>query len=114
MRGVVGIFQWEGCVCVCVGGGGGGGGHYVSHPSFLPCCRRNCFQTVFTDFGQPIDLKLVTLITGICKSGNLFMLILCGLFWPRISDYWCVRYYKVSRRPEMTKVTAEQLSQKLF
>ena len=67
------------CVCVCVGGRGGGG-HYVSHPSFLPCCRRNCFQTVFTDFGQPIDLKLVTLITGICKSGNLFMLILCGYF----------------------------------
>lgn len=25
MRGVVGIFQWEGCVCVCEGGGGGGG-----------------------------------------------------------------------------------------
>ena len=25
MRGVVGIFQWEGCVCVCVCVGGGGG-----------------------------------------------------------------------------------------
>ena len=114
MRGVVGIFQWEGCVCVCGGGGGREGVTMCHNPSFLPCCRRNCFQTVFTDFGQPIDLKLVTLITGIRKSGNLFMLILCGLFWPRISDYWCVRYYKVSTRPEMTKVTAEQLSQKLF
>ena len=72
------------------------------------------FQTVFTDFGQPIDLELVTLITGICKSGNLSMLILCGLFWSRISGYRRVRYHKVSARPEMTKVTAEQLSQKLF
>ena len=36
MRGVVGIFQWEGCVCVCVGGGGGeGGSHYVSQPIVL-------------------------------------------------------------------------------
>ena len=68
------------CVCVCVWGGGGEGVTMCHNPSFLPCCRRNCFQTVFTDFGQPIDLKLVTLITGICKSGNLFMLILCGYF----------------------------------
>ena len=62
------------------------------------------FQTVFTKFGQPVDLELETLITDIRNGGNLFLLILCGLFWPRISDYRCVRYYKVSARPEMTKV----------
>ena len=39
MRGIVGFFNGK----VVVGGGGRrwGGGHYVSHPSFLPCCRRN-------------------------------------------------------------------------
>ena len=35
MRGVVGIFQWEGCVCVCVCVGGGGRGSLCVTPIVL-------------------------------------------------------------------------------
>ena len=79
------------------------------------------FQTVFTEFGQPIDLKLVTLITGICKSRYLFMLILCGLFWLRISDYRCVSLLQGVHKARddkshsgrvVTKVVLKKLPQK--
>ena len=102
-------------MCVCVGGGGRGEGVTMCHTHrSYHVVEEIAFKLSLLISDNSIDLKLVTLITGICKSRNLFMLSLCGLFWPRISDYWCVRYYKVSTRPEMTKVTAEQLSQKLF